>query len=131
MTPVKTVNLSGFGGGYENVCQQMLWNGIKAVEERPEWAELAFKQMRGLKNVFGLVENNGPEAEELDKKLMEGVDDATGAMHHQVCLVLCFIAQNGREKWLEIISKDQPDRIFMWDGTEQSCPKGEMERTRH
>jgi hypothetical protein len=122
---VKTVSLSGFPAGYENVCQQMLWNGIRAIEERPEWGETALKQMKGYRGVYGVVSAEGPEAKELDEKIMAGVTDATGAMHHQVVSVLCYIAQNGKENWLKWVEENQPERIFEWDGTEASCPKAD------
>ena len=117
-----TVDQSGFGGGYENTIQKMLWNGIRVVEENPEFAERALKSYRAFQGVFGVAEPMNEEGKQFDELLMEGVEDATGAMHHQVVKQLCYIAQNGREKWLEEIRKDDPKRIFEWDGTEASCP---------
>jgi hypothetical protein len=118
----ETIALSGFPAGYENQCQILLWNGIKMIEEEKEFAERALKQFTSFQNVFGLVNPEGNEAKQFEKRLLEGTKDVTGAMVHQVINNLIYIAQNGKEKWLDTVRKDDPGRVFEWDGTEASCP---------
>lgn len=75
--------ISGFGGGYELCCRDMVVTGVNWCLENPEKAEhLSYK---GFKNVFGLCMSNSPEAEELDKVLMEACEGSTGAQH-QACI---------------------------------------------
>lgn len=111
-----TINISGFGGGYELACQKMLRNGIDWLELNPDKAEPVFKSYE---NVFGIAIAENTAAKELDAAMMKGIDDATGAMHHAVSSHLVFIAKNGMKSWLEEYPEESK---FDFDGTEKSIP---------
>lgn len=124
---MKTVDLSGLSGGYENICQQMLKNGIDYLTAKGligAYSGIAYKEYEG---VVGIAIPNTPEAEALDKAIMAGIDGATGAMHQCVVGHLKFIAKKGVDGWLAEFH-DEPNRYFEWDGTEKSCPETEISR---
>lgn len=116
---LRTVDLSGMGGGYENACQEMLAAGEKWLSENGEKkAKVTAKTYEG---VYGILEPASPEAEELSHAITDAVSDCTGAMHQCVMSHLMYIGQHGKDKWFELF-KDQPGRFFEWDGTEKTCP---------
>lgn len=90
--------ISGFGGGYEECCQDMLEAGVKWLNEhKPQ--DLRAK---GLKGVYGIFIPNSPEAEDLDGAVVAAAKgEATGAMHHAVMSRLFYIAKNGWDKYCE------------------------------
>lgn len=114
---MKTVDISGMGGGYENVCQRMLKNGREFLKKHGELKA----SLHGYANIYGVCDVKGEDAEALEKAVMEGIEDCTGAMHQAVMGHLFFIAKSGEEKWLGEF-KDTPERIYEWDGTPASCP---------
>ena len=97
--------ISGFGGGYEEVCQQMLHNGVKFLSER------SGTDVRVLENpsIFGIVKLEGEDAQALEEAVMDGIDDATGAMHHAVMTRLALINKNGWDKYCEELRKPEPE----------------------
>lgn len=88
--------ISGFGGGYEATCQQMLHNGVKFLESKTENADV-----RVLENpsIFGIVKLEGEDADALEAAVMDGIEDCTGAMHHAVMGRLAYINKNGWDKY--------------------------------
>lgn len=122
---IKTVDLSGMGGGYENECQKMLAAGEQWIKDNGEAkSKLSAKSYDG---IYGILEPNSPETEDLSKSIVAVADDCTGAMHQCVMGHLMFIAKEGKDKWFELF-KDQPERLFDWDGTATSCPQTEISR---
>ena len=119
---MKTVDISGFGGGYEDVCQQMLRNGIEWLKAHPDFKGV----MKTFKNVTGLAIPENDDAKALEAAMMAGISDATGAMHHAVSSHLYYIAKHGYEGWIKMAEEKIPDRIYEWDGTPKSCPAGPM-----
>jgi hypothetical protein len=87
--------ISGFGGGYEEVCQQMLENGCKWLEENKNPELTAAVPGNENIKVFGILIPESDDAKALEDAVMEGVGDATGAMHHAVMNRLFWIAKNG------------------------------------
>lgn len=97
---IKTFDLTGFGGGYEATTQKMLWNGVRFVQGKnlqPVYLES--------KNLIGVAIAEGNEAEDLDKAIMEGIDDATGAMHQCAVGHIRYINKNGYAKWFKMMSE--------------------------
>jgi len=119
---MKTVDISGFGGLYEFTSQRMLANGIKWLKAHPEFEfEKAYKMFE---NVHGACFPENKLSEELDAAILEGVDDATGGQHHTIIFHLTYIHRAGYERWFLDISEKQPERIYEFDGTIDSCPPG-------
>lgn len=120
---MKTVDISGMGGGYENECQKMFWAGVEFLKNEP--GELRFKQYE---NVHGLIDSSSDDrTQRLENHIVKASDDCTGAMVHSCMLHLLFVSKNGLENWLNEF-KDQPERVFEWDGTEKSCPETDISR---
>lgn len=118
---MKTIDISGMGGGYENECQKMVWAGIEFLNKEP--GEIFFKQNN---NVHGVIDtSHDNRTQRLESYIVNASDDCTGAMVHSCMQHLWFISKNGLDKWL-LEFNDQPDRYFEWDGTEKSCPKTDI-----
>jgi len=107
---VKTIDISGFGGGYEAGCQKMLLNGLKFLNEHPNFDWNAYKEYRG---VFGLTIAESSEAKELDDAVCQDVEPS-GAMHSAVISHLAHINKHGYDGWIREAKKrgrtvyDQP-----------------------
>jgi len=93
---MKTIDISGFGGGYEAGCQKMLINGLKFLNEHPNFDWSAYKEYRG---VFGLTIAESSEAKELDDAVCQDVEPS-GAMHSAVISHLAHINKHGYDAWL-------------------------------
>ena len=96
---MSTRDISGFGGGYEEGCQKMLKNGLRFLKDRKIFDWSGYRQ---LKNVTGICIAENKDAEALDKAIMEGIEDASGAMHQAVVNHLAYIWNHGLKKWLEM-----------------------------
>lgn len=84
--------ISGFGGGYENMCQNMLEAGVIWLEQHKN-ADL---KGHTYKNVFGLFNADSEDAKALEIAVLVPTDgEATGAMVHAVMSRLFYIAKNG------------------------------------
>lgn len=102
--PFETVNISGFGSGYERACQLALRAGIKWLEAHPDF-KFNVKTYKGVYGIAELVTAGVKEyedlAKELDKVMMDAVDnDMTGAMHQAIISHLKYIHENSIKKWL-------------------------------
>ena len=93
--------ISGFGGGYERCCQDMLEAGVKFLIEKQGAAD--FRVLEN-PNIYGIVKLEGADSEALEKAVLEGAKGgATGAMHHAVMVRLAYIAKKGwKEYCIEI-----------------------------
>lgn len=91
---MKTIDISGFGGSYEAACQKMLFNGLKFLKDKPNFDWEGYKTYRG---VYGLCTAETAEAKELDDALLEGLSDATRAMHQAVIGHLACIHKHGHD----------------------------------
>jgi hypothetical protein len=90
--------ISGFGGGYEATCQQMLHQGVSWLQDNIERRDL---KASGLVNVFGILNAESDDAKALEAAVMEGHSDVTGAMHQTVMQRCFFIAKNGWDKYCQ------------------------------
>lgn len=94
---MKTVDISGFGGGYEATCQKMLLNGIRFLKDKPgfDWSGYS-----GYEGIYGVCKAENTDAKALDEAIMEGIGDATGAMHEAVVSHLAYINKHGYDAWI-------------------------------
>lgn len=67
--------ISGFGGGYEDTCRQMVVLGLNWLKEHPT----AEPQFSGYKGIYGIIHDDNQDAKDLLKAMTDGVD-CTGAM---------------------------------------------------
>lgn len=100
--PFETVDVSGFGSGYERACQLMIQAGIKFLKDN----EFHFDYYT-YKGVYGICTSDAPWSKKLDDALMEAAGgDCTGAMHQCVIGHLQYIHKNGYDQWLKT-AKDE------------------------
>lgn len=95
--------ISGFGGGYEECCQDMLEAGVKWLTAHNN-AKLDGHTFKG---VYGVFVPDSDNAKELERVVLEAADgQATGAMHHAVMDRLFYIASNGWESYVAELSSN-------------------------
>jgi hypothetical protein len=92
--------ISGFGGGYEQACQQMLRQGLQWFTDHPD----AKPEFKGFKNVFGLITEENHDAKSLSDAICAGVEPS-GAMHQAVIGHLFAIRRMGWEAYVAEMSK--------------------------
>lgn len=111
---IKTFDVTGFGGGYEATTQKMIWNGVRHLLGQNNKSP-NFKQYKG---ITGIAIADGEDAEALDKAIMEGVSDATGAMHQCAVNHSRYIAKNGYAKWCEELAESrlgEPEQFYEYE----------------
>jgi len=102
---MKTIDISGFGGGYEATCQAMLIAGMKWLKEHPDFTFEGYKTYRGIYGV--MTPPDTKLAKELDDVLLKAaLNDMTGAQHQAVISYLFYIQAHGYEQWLEDAKKN-------------------------
>lgn len=87
--------ISGFGGGYEEMCQRMLDAGLRWLDEHPD----SDPQFGGFKGVFGLITETNDDARALNEAVLAVCRDCTGAMHQAVIQRCLYVKANGWEKY--------------------------------
>lgn len=95
--------ISGFGGGYETCCQDMLEAGMKWLSKHPK----AILEGRVFQNIYGLLKADSPDAKQLEAVVLRAANgEATGAMHHAVMSRLFWISENGWDAYCsELMSR--------------------------
>jgi hypothetical protein len=84
--------ISGFGGGYESCCQDMLEAGMRWLTEHKD-PDL---QGKVSPQIFGILIPESEDAKALEKAVLDAAKgEATGAMHHAVMSRLFWISKNG------------------------------------
>lgn len=100
--------ISGFGGGYEDCCQDMLEVGVLWLNTHKQ------PDLKGssIENVYGIFNAESDDAKAMEKVVLAAAKgEATGAMHHAVMSRLFFIAQNGWEKYVtELVEHETKER---------------------
>lgn len=94
---MKTLDISGFGGAYEDACQTMLTSGLEWLADHYEPCKL---QYTAYKDVFGLLTAENDFSKEFDQAVCAGVEP-TGAMHHAVVGHVLYILRSGYDGWLK------------------------------
>lgn len=116
VTTQRTFSISGFGGGYEDMCQRMLWRGVAYLAEAKPPVEM-WQRASAYSGVYGVLRTEGDELKALERAVMKPGDDVTGAMHHAVMNHLHYIHEHGIEAWREELRKHRsPEDEFTWEG---------------
>ena len=91
--------ISGFGGGYEKCCQDMLEAGVLWMTGQDKAPDL---HGHTFKNIYGLFKADSDDAKAMEKVVLDAAGgDATGAMHHAVMSRLFYINQHGWDRYCE------------------------------
>lgn len=99
--------ISGFGGGYEACCQDMLEAGVKWLHAHPN-PDLQGHSYTG---VFGVMSADSDDAKAMEADVLAAAKgEATGAMHHTVMSRLFWIAKNGWDAYCaELVKRKAGD----------------------
>jgi hypothetical protein len=119
---MKTMDISGMGGGYEFECQKMFHAGLAFLAKNPG-LKYDFKTFE---NVYGIISPESDDAKKLEEAVLAATDDCTGAMMQAVIGNLLYVAKHGYDKMIKEVSKKEPDRIYEFDGSIDSIPKTEL-----
>ena len=92
--------ISGFGGGYEQACRDMVYAGLAWVQNHPG---VSFADARA----------------ELDKILGAACPDCSGAMHGATMNVVAFVMRNGWDAYVAAMTKREGDRSSHAKGTDK------------
>ncbi len=96
--------ISGFGGGYEATCQNMLNAGVQWLLANPE-KNPNFKEYE---NIYGLTCDENEDMKELQDILLKASgDDCTRAMMQCVSSRLLFIKANNWDKYCDALRKQE------------------------
>ncbi len=94
--------ISGFGGGYEDACRNMLYSGIAWLDNQDPKPDLKGSEY---KHVFGIFNADSEDAKALEEAVLEGEPGCSGAMHHAVMNACFYIAKNGWNKYVEAMTE--------------------------
>ena len=97
--------ISGFGGGYEQACRDMVVAGVKWLREHPN-ADLKARRVEG---VYPDIMCASKDFEEFQNALAAACEGATGAMVCATTKHVFYIHKNGWEKYCEKMSKTPED----------------------
>lgn len=98
--------ISGFGGDYEECCQDMLEAGMNWLNAKvdPELVTSEFE------NVHGIIIPESPDADDLSKVILEASKgEASGAMHHAVMSRLMWISKHSWDAYCAELRKSHQE----------------------
>ena len=94
--------ISGFGGGYEQTCRNMLVAGLEWFDANPK----ADPQYHGFKGIYGVIAEDNEDAKALSRAVADAANgDCTGAMHQAVISACLWIRRRGWEAYCTEIRK--------------------------
>lgn len=94
--------ISGFGGGYEQTCRNMLAAGLDWLDEHPNTEP----KFCGFKGIYGIIKEDNEDAEVLSEAVVTAADDdCTGAMYQAVISSCLFIRKHSWEHYCEKMRK--------------------------
>lgn len=93
--------ISGFGGGYEEACRNMLYSGLAYLDSNPN-ADLKAIEYA---NIYGFLTPDSKEAMELSDVLDAAEPGCSGAMHSTAMQHCMYIATNGWNKYSSEMKK--------------------------
>ncbi len=97
--------ISGFGGGYEQTCRDMLRAGLEWLDENPE----ADPQFHGYNGIYGIISEDNEDAKLLTEAVVAPTNgDCTGAMHQAVTGSVLWIKAHTWEECVAKMSEPKP-----------------------
>lgn len=89
--------ISGMGGGYEEICRQMVIAGAHWLDVNPD-ADLEF---HGYEGVYGVCQADNDNAKALSKFMTAVInDDCTGAQHQAAVSAVLYIKKHGWKRYV-------------------------------
>lgn len=126
---IKTVEISGFGGSYEQTCQVMLTEGLKFLSDHPNFDWDSRAPRMGEIKIVGLLLSKSDDAKALDAAILSHPfvkeRDPTEVMHQTVVQHLHYIAKHSYSDWIQMIvdhrtkKKGKDDPIYGIDDPER------------
>jgi hypothetical protein len=95
--------LSGFGGGYEQACRNMVVAGCEWFDKHKR----ANPKFEGLKNIYGLTFSKSKSAKSLEKAIIKVNKGATGAQFEKSLQHVFYIQDAGWEKYVKESKKQK------------------------
>ena len=100
--------ISGMGGSYEKLCQDMLEAGVEWIMEHESFEFAA----SGHQGVVGIIYPDNEDTAELIRVIVKATNgEATPAMVHAVMLRLNYIAQHGWSAYQRMCREKDQRRI--------------------
>lgn len=87
--------ISGFGGGYEQACRDMLYAGLAWLKDKPG-ADLSIEETEDVRAI--------------EKVIVTACPDCTGAMHGAVMNALAFIHMKGWAEYAKVMTERTAQR---------------------
>jgi hypothetical protein len=98
--------ISGFGGGYEQTCRNMVIAGLEWLDAHPD----AEPQFKGFKNIYGVICDENDDAKALSKVVVDAAEgDCTGAMHQASIGHILFAHKHGWQRYCDEMRKKDKD----------------------
>lgn len=97
----KCDEISGFGGGYEQACRNMVIAGMDYLETHPDLNP----EFKGCKNIFGLILENNADAEKLSEIIVSANPGCTGAQHHAAISHILKARKVGWHEYIKLMEK--------------------------
>jgi len=92
------VEISGFGGAYEDTCRAMVRAGCEWWDAHPG----ADPQFHGFRGLYGLLMEDNQDAQDLSAAMLAAANhDATGAMHQATAGHVLHIHRVGWAQYVE------------------------------
>ena len=99
--------ISGFGGGYEQACRDMLKAGLGWLDDHPD----SDPKFHGYKDVYGIISEDNEDAKKLSNAVGRAVEDCTGAMHQAVISAALWIQKHSWDEYVAQMSKPKQGSV--------------------
>lgn len=98
--------ISGFGGGYEKACRNMVIAGLEWCDQQPS-VDLSYKEFQG---VYGLTTGESDDMKTMQQVMFEASGkDCTGAMMQACMGHIMAIRKNSWDWYVAEMSKPDKD----------------------
>ena len=101
--------ISGFGGGYEETCRNMLYGALAYLDEHCTTQE---EKINAVAKLVDDLRDRNYKNNGIEKAIMKACEnDCTGAMHNAAVSHLMFLTKNGYEKYKnELIEREKKEK---------------------
>lgn len=120
--------ISGFGGGYEECCRNMLTAALEWLDANPK----ADPKFRGFKDVYGILMDDNDDAKALSKAATSAAGEygATGAMHQAVISAAMYVKTKGWDAYVKEMTHPEGEAGLLREKLERTEKDLELYRKR-